>query len=73
MIFLVLFGNGHFHNAVSTFTNFLKLEVENDNVTPRLRNVVLINIEMHNVDSTLFDVVPHCNVYINQKTTLRQL
>ena len=68
MILLVLFGNGHFHNAVSTFTNFLKLEVENDNVTPRLRNVVLIN-----VDSTLFDVVPHCNVCINQKTTLRQL
>ena len=32
MIFLVLLRNGHFHNVVSTFTYFVKLDVENDNV-----------------------------------------
>ena len=71
MIFF-LFGNGHFHNVVSTFTNVLKLDIENDNVTPTLYNIVLINVEIHNVDSMLFDVVLRCNVCINQNATLKQ-
>ena len=57
MIFFVLFGNGHFHNAVSTLTNVVKLDFEKDNVASTLSNVVHMNVEMCNVDSTLFDVV----------------
>ena len=53
----VLFGNGHFHNVVSTLTNIVKLDVEKDNVVSTLSNVVHINVEIRNVDSTLFDVV----------------
>ena len=70
--FFFLFGNGHFLNVVSTFTNVLKLDVENENVTPTLCSIVLINVEIHNADSMLFDVVLRCNVCINQNTTLRQ-
>ena len=58
MICFVVFRNGHFHNVVSTFTNLVKLEVENDNVAPTLSNIV------HNVDSTLFNVV-NSNVEIH--------
>ena len=57
MICFVLFRNGHFHNVVSTFTNVVHINVENDNVVSTLSNVVYINVEIHNVDSTLFDVV----------------
>ena len=86
MNFFVLFRNDHFHNDVSTFTNVVKLDVENDNVISTLSNVVHINFEIHNVDSTLFDVV-NSNVEIlnvlsntcltsrrriNQKATLKQ-
>ena len=62
--FFVLFKSGHFHNVVSTFTNVVKLDVENDNVVSTLSNVVHVNVEIHNVDSTLFDVV-HFNVEIH--------
>ena len=52
MICLVLFGNGHFHNVVSTFTNVVHISVEHV-----LSNFVHINVEIHNIDSTLFGVV----------------
>ena len=55
--FFVLFRSGHFYNIVSTFTNVVKLDVENDNVVLTLSNVVHVNVEIHNVDSTLLDVV----------------
>ena len=42
MICFVLFRNGHFHNVVWTFTNVVKLDVENDNVVSTLSNVVRI-------------------------------
>ena len=64
MIFFVLFGNGHFHNVVSTLTNVVKLDVEKDNVVSTLSDVVHINVEIRNVDSTLFDVV-NSNVEIH--------
>ena len=54
---MVLFRNGHFQNVVSTFSNVVKLHVENDNVVSMLSYVVHVNIEIHNVGSTLFDVV----------------
>ena len=57
IIFFVLFKSGHFHNVVSTFTNVVKLDVENDNVVSTLSNVVHVNVEIHSVDSTLLDVV----------------
>ena len=57
MIFFALFRSGHFHNIVSTFTNVLKFDVENDNVVSTLSNVVHVNFEINNVDSTLWDVV----------------
>ena len=40
MICFVIFRNDHFHNVVSTFTNVVKLEVENDNVVSTLSDVV---------------------------------
>ena len=52
--FFVLFRRGHFHNVVSTFTNIVKLDVENNNVVSTLSNVVYVNVEIHNVDSTLY-------------------
>ena len=64
MICFVVFRNGHFRNVVSTFTNLVKLEVENDNVASTLSNIVHINVEIHNVDSTLFEVV-NSNVEIH--------
>ena len=43
MNFVVVFGNGHFHNVVSTFINFMELDVEKD-VVSALSNVVHINV-----------------------------
>ena len=79
--FFSLFRSGHFHNVV-------QLYVENENVVSTLSNVVHVNVEIHNIDSTLLDVnfnVEICNVVstliwrcptsrrpINQKTTLKQ-
>ena len=56
MICFVLFRNSHFHNVVSTFSNVVKLDIENG-VNSTLSNVVHINVGIHNIDSTLFDVV----------------
>ena len=77
-----------FHNIVSTFTNVVHINVENDNVVSTSSNVD-INVEIHNTDSTLFDVensnveihnvvstliwcCPTSRRRINQKTTLKQ-
>ena len=43
MIFVALFGNGHFYNVVLTFINVVKLDVEKD-VVSMLSNVVHINV-----------------------------
>ena len=64
MICFALFRNGHFHNVVSTFTNVVHINVENDNVVSTLSNVVYINVEIHNSDSMLFNVV-NSNVEIH--------
>ena len=55
--FFILLRNIHFRNVFSTFTNVVKLKVENDNVVSTLSNVVHINVETSNVDSKLFDIV----------------
>ena len=44
-----------------TLPNFVKLDVENDNVVSRLSKVFQINFEIYNVGSTLF-VLVNCNV-----------
>ena len=49
IFYLFLFGNGHFHNDVSTLTNVVKLDVENDNVILTLSDFVHIDDEIHNV------------------------
>ena len=67
--FFVLFRSGQFHNVVSTFTNVVKLDVENDNVVSTLSNVVHVNVEIHNVDSTLLDVV-NFNVEIHNDVSM---
>ena len=57
-IFLfVLFGNCNFLNVVSTFTNVVKLELENDKVVSMFSDVVHVNVEILNIDSMLSDVV----------------
>ena len=55
--FFVLFQSGHFYNIVSTFTNLVKLDVENDNFVLTLSKVVHVNVEIHNVDLALLEVV----------------
>ena len=44
MIFVVLFGNGHFHNVVSTFIDVVKLNIET------LSNIVHINVYLFHID-----------------------
>ena len=51
-ILFELFTNGHVDNVVSTMSNVLKLEVEND-VFSTLTNVVNINVEIDNADLIL--------------------
>ena len=53
----IFFSNGHIGNAVSTFPNVVKIDVENDNAVLTLSNVVQFNVEKRNVVSTLFNVV----------------
>ena len=84
MICFVLFRNGHFHKVISTFTNNVHINVENDNVVSTLSNVFYINVdstlfdvvnskvEIHNVASTLIWRCPTSRRRINQKTTLKQ-
>ena len=67
--FFVLFRSRHFHSVVSTFTNIVKLDVENDNVVSTLYKVFHVKVEMLNVDSTLLDVL-NFNVAIHVVSTL---
>ena len=61
----VCFRSGHFHNVVSTFTNVVKLDVENGNIVSTSFNIVHVNVEIRNVDSTLLDVA-NFNVEIHK-------
>ena len=82
--FFILFGNGHFHNVVSTLTNVAKLDVKKENnvstlsnvahinVDSTLVNVVNSNLEIHNVVSSLIWRCPKSRRCINRKTTLKQ-
>ena len=67
--FFVLFRSSHFQNVVSTFSNVVKFDVENDNVVSTLSNVVHVNVEIHNVDSTLLDIV-NFNVEIHNAVSM---
>ena len=53
----IFFSNVHIHNVVSTLSNVVKIDVENDNVVSTLSNVVKFNVEKHNVVSMLFYIV----------------
>ena len=53
MTCIVLFRNGHFYSVVPSFTNVVKLDIENDNVISTLSKVVYINVEIHSIDSKL--------------------
>ena len=46
---LISFLNGHIRNVVSTLSNAVKIDVENDNVVSTLSKVAQINVEIHNV------------------------
>ena len=46
---LISFLNGHIRNVVSTLSNVVKIDVENDNVVSTLSKVAQINVEIHNV------------------------
>ena len=54
---IFFFSNNHIRNVVSTLSNVVKIDVENDNVVSTLSNIVQLNIEKNNVVSTLFYVV----------------
>ena len=54
---LIFFSNGHIRNAVSTLSNVVKIDVENDNVVLTFSNVVQFNLEIYNIVSTLLYVV----------------
>ena len=53
----IFFSNVHIQNVVSTLSNIVKIDVENDNVVSTLSNVVKFNVEKHNVVSMLFYIV----------------
>ena len=52
-----IFTNAHINNVVSTLSNVVKLDVENDSIVSRLSNVVHINVEIDKFHSTLFSVL----------------
>ena len=55
--FFLFFSNGLIRKVVSTLSNVVKTNVENDKVVSTLPDVVRFNFEKHNVVSTLFSVV----------------
>ena len=54
---ICFFENGYIRNINSTLTNFIKLNVKNDNVVSTLPKVVHNNVEVNNIDLTLREVV----------------
>ena len=54
---LLFFFKWLYSQCCSTLPNFMKIDVENDNVVSELSNNVQINVEIENVDSTLLNVV----------------
>ena len=66
------FPNSHIYNVVSTLINVVKLQVENNNGSSKLFNVVNFNVDIHNVVSTLIWRCPTLCRHINLTTTLKQ-
>ena len=48
--------NVYIYNVVSTLTNVVKLDAENNNAVSTFSNVSNVNVEIDNVDLTLFNV-----------------
>ena len=82
IIFVTLFGNGHFYQScktrrwkwqiVSTFSNFVYINVEIHNDDSTLFDIANSNVETHNIVATLIWRCPISGRRINQKTTLKQ-
>ena len=69
-VYSLFFTNVYIHNVVSTLSNNVKIDVEDDNVVPMLPNVVQINAKIDNVNLTLFNVVNFNVVVYNVVSTL---
>ena len=72
MIFFFIFGNGHFHNVLSTLSNVVHINIEIRNVDSALFDVVNSNVEIHNVVSTLVSRCFMSRRRMNKNTTLKQ-
>ena len=52
-LFKFFFTNDHIYNVVSTLSNIVQLDVENEKVASTFSNVLSSNIDVNNVVSTL--------------------